>query len=83
MHNTLLEFFFSLSHSQCTKCQRYRFSLLLQEIKNAETHEYAAVILAFINCIIAGANDLSERVALRNEFIGNHYACMGVCVCGM
>ena len=56
---------------QRTKGQRYRFSLLLQEIRNAETHEYAAVILAFINCIIAGSPDLSQRVALRNEFIGN------------
>lgn len=58
--------------SQRTKGHRYRFSLLLQEIRNAETQEYAAVILAFINCIIAGSPDLSQRVALRNEFIGNN-----------
>jgi hypothetical protein len=59
----------ALKHYKRTKGQRYRFSLLLQEIKNAETHEYAAVILAFVNCIIAGSPDLSQRVALRNEFI--------------
>ena len=66
--------FMNLSHFplQRTKCQRYRFSLLLQEIKNAETHEYAAVIMAFINCIITGAPDLGQRLALRNEFIGKN-----------
>ncbi|CAI8013166.1 Inverted formin-2 [Geodia barretti] len=65
-HQLALE---ALKHYKRTKCQRYRFSLLLQEIKNAETHEYAAVIMAFINCIITGAPDLGQRLALRNEFI--------------
>ena len=55
---------------QRTKGQHYRFSLLVQELKGAETEEYVAGILAFINCILAGAPDISARVRLRNEFIG-------------
>lgn len=55
---------------QFTKGQRYRFSLLLQELKGAETEEYVACLLAFINCIIAGAPDISARIRLRNEVIG-------------
>lgn len=55
---------------QRTKGQPYRFSLLLQELKGAETEEYVACILAFINCIIAGAPDISSRVRLRNEIVG-------------
>lgn len=59
---------------QCTKGQQYRFSLLIQELKGAETEEFVACILAFINCILAGAPDISSRVRLRNEVIGeeNH-----------
>ena len=55
---------------QCTKGQQYRFSLLIQELKGAETEEYFACVLAFINCIIAGAPDISARIRLRNEVIG-------------
>ena len=62
----------SFSPLQRTKGQRYRFSLLVQEMKGAETEEYVACILAFINCIIAGAPDVTSRVTLRNEVIGEH-----------
>ena len=55
---------------QRTKGQRYRFSLLIQELQTAETDEYAACVLAFINCLLAGCNDLSRRVKMRNELIG-------------
>ncbi|XP_076340531.1 inverted formin-2-like isoform X2 [Tachypleus tridentatus] len=50
--------------------QRYRFSLLLNELKEAEVLPYTATILAFINCIVASAEDFHERVRIRNEFIG-------------
>ena len=73
---------------QVTKGQRYRFSLLIQELKGAETEEYVACILAFINCLIAGAPDISARIRLRNEVIGKFLSCcviypaggMGVCI---
>lgn len=43
---------------------------MVQELKGAETEEYVACVLAFINCIIARAPDLSSRVKIRNELIG-------------
>ena len=55
---------------QRTKGQRYRFSLLVQELKTAETEEYVASVLAFINCIIARAPDIASRIKIRNELIG-------------
>ncbi|XP_064401123.1 inverted formin-2-like isoform X3 [Halichondria panicea] len=47
----------------------YRFSLLVQELRCSETEEYCACVLAFINCILSGAKDLTSRVKLRNELI--------------
>ena len=55
---------------QRTKGLRYRFSLLIQELKGAETDEYCACVLALVNCILAACDDLSKRIKLRNEFIG-------------
>ena len=55
---------------QRSKSQRYRFSLLTQELRESETQEYSACVLAFINCILAGNTDFSKRMKLRNEFIG-------------
>ena len=47
----------------------------MQELKGAETEEYVAGVLAFINCIIARALDLSSRVKIRNELIGKRQCC--------
>ena len=55
---------------QRIKGHGYRFSLLIQELRSCETEEYCACVLAFINCILSGAKDLTGRVKLRNELIG-------------
>ncbi len=55
---------------QRIKGHGYRFSLLVQELRCSETEEYCACVLAFINCILSGAKDLTSRVKLRNELIG-------------
>lgn len=62
---------------QRSKCQRYRFSLLIQELQHSSTEEYSACIVAFINCILAGAEDLDERIKLRNEFICKYITELG------
>lgn len=49
---------------------RYRFQLVVDEIRVAEVPEYQASLLAFINCIIWGESDLVTRCSLRNEFLG-------------
>jgi hypothetical protein len=55
---------------QVSKKQRYRFSLIMNEMKFAELLTYKATLLALINCIVVGAEELEDRVRLRNEFIG-------------
>ena len=62
-----LSFFFP---TQLTKGQRYRFSLIINELKNAEVVPYMTTCLAFINTILIATEDFEERVRLRNEFAG-------------
>ena len=49
---------------------RHKFSVLLEELRAAETNEYRTVIVAFINCLIAGCDDLDSRSAIRDELLG-------------
>ena len=64
---------------QRIKGHGYRFSLLIQELRSCETEEYCACVLAFINCILSGAKDLTGRVKLRNELIGTCTAHVVLC----
>ena len=58
---------------QLTKGQRYRFSLIINELKNAEVMPYMTTCLAFINTILIATEDFEERVRLRNEFAGKNF----------
>ena len=49
---------------------RHKFSVLLEELRAAETSEYRTVIVAFINCLIAGCDDIDCRSAIRDELLG-------------
>ncbi|ELT89503.1 hypothetical protein CAPTEDRAFT_33095, partial [Capitella teleta] len=60
----------ALDHYKELKHTRYRFKFLVDELKDAETIEYQATLLAFINCIIVYADKLEDRVRIRNDFIG-------------
>ena len=51
------------------KC-RYRFSLLVDELRGAESDAYRTTILGFINSIILYTDRIEDRVRIRNEFIG-------------
>ncbi|XP_065578323.1 FH2 domain-containing protein 1-like isoform X2 [Artemia franciscana] len=50
--------------------ERYRFSVILKELKNAQTNEYKAALIAFINCLIISTTNLHDRIRIRNEFVG-------------
>lgn len=52
------------------KGMRHKFSVLLEELRAAETNEYRTTIVAFINCLIAGCDDLEKRSAIRDELLG-------------
>ncbi|EDO35348.1 predicted protein, partial [Nematostella vectensis] len=60
----------ALENYKMTKGQRYRFSLIVNELKNAEVVPYMSACLAFINTILISTDDFDERVRLRNEFVG-------------
>ena len=49
---------------------RHKFSVLLEELRAAETSEYRTVIVAFINCLIAGCDDMDGRSTIRDELLG-------------
>ena len=56
---------------QIAKSQRYRFSLLVNELRSdAGMASYLTSVLAFINCLIVSHDCINERVRIRNELIG-------------
>jgi len=52
------------------KGTRHQFSVLVEELRAAETDEYRSVIIAFINCLLAGCHDLDKRLVIRDELLG-------------
>lgn len=55
---------------QKIKGERYRFNVVVNELDRATAVEYQVAILAFINCVIISAANLTDRVRIRNELIG-------------
>ena len=55
---------------QVRKKQRYRFSLLMNELRGSDNDDYKSHIMAFINCLILANDDIVQRTTVRNEFIG-------------
>nr|KAG5685520.1 hypothetical protein BaRGS_024257 [Batillaria attramentaria] len=50
---------------------RYRFSLVVTELRTTELVAYKTTLMAFINCILVSCDDdLHERCRIRSEFIG-------------
>ncbi|XP_064607784.1 inverted formin-2-like isoform X2 [Liolophura sinensis] len=60
----------ALESFKAAKKQRYRFSLIMNELKGADIVPYKTTLLAFINCIIVATENLEERMRIRNEFVG-------------
>lgn len=55
---------------QVAKKHRYKFSVIVHELRTAELVSYKTILIAFINCILVATEDLEDRVRLRNQFIG-------------
>ncbi|XP_045619895.1 uncharacterized protein [Procambarus clarkii] len=60
----------ALEHYKALKAERYRFKVVVEELKTATTSEYHTALVAFINCIIISTPHLKDRIRIRNEFIG-------------
>ncbi|XP_067895130.1 inverted formin-2-like isoform X2 [Heterodontus francisci] len=62
----------ALEHYKTVKRQQYRFSVIMNELQTTDNIPYMAILLSVINAIILGAEELTSRAQLRNEFIGLH-----------
>ncbi|CAG5056969.1 unnamed protein product [Parnassius apollo] len=60
----------TLDRYKTLKGDRYRLSVVVEELKNATTTDYKTALVAFINCLIISAPRLPDRIRVRNEFIG-------------
>eukprot|EP00105_Crassostrea_gigas_P020124 XP_011438826.1 PREDICTED: inverted formin-2 [Crassostrea gigas] len=60
----------ALDSFKTLKKQRYRFSLIVNELRMADLVPYKTTLMAFINCIIVANEELEDRTRVRNEFIG-------------
>ncbi|XP_047994853.1 LOW QUALITY PROTEIN: inverted formin-2-like [Leguminivora glycinivorella] len=60
----------TLDRYKTLKNERYRLSVVVEELKNATTTDYKTALVAFVNCLIISAPRLPERTRVRNEFIG-------------
>ncbi|KAK3599935.1 hypothetical protein CHS0354_012578 [Potamilus streckersoni] len=60
----------ALEDYKVTKKKKYRFSLILDELRAIDNVPYQTVLLEFINCIIIYTEKIEERVRIRNEFFG-------------
>jgi hypothetical protein len=59
-----------LSYVQVYHGLRYRFEVILSELKAAESDVLCSTLLAFVNCLVFGCEDLHQRDRIRNEFLG-------------
>lgn len=60
----------TLDRHKTLKNDRYRLTVVVEELKNATTTDYKTALVAFINCLIISAPRLPDRIRVRNEFIG-------------
>uniref|UniRef100_H2Z1H7 FH2 domain-containing protein n=1 Tax=Ciona savignyi TaxID=51511 RepID=H2Z1H7_CIOSA len=61
----------AMEHYKHAKSQRYRFSVVINELRSAENLPYQTGILSFINAAVLSTESIHKRVKLRNEFIGH------------
>ncbi|XP_078090124.1 inverted formin-2-like isoform X2 [Mustelus asterias] len=62
----------ALEHYKTVKRQQYRFSVIMNELQATDNIPYMTTLMSVINAIILGAEELTFRTQLRNEFIGLH-----------
>lgn len=58
-YNRVLE---ALEHYKTFQSERYRFKLVVDELREAKNAEYRTVILAFVNCLIISTPQLKVTI---------------------
>ncbi|WAQ97742.1 INF2-like protein [Mya arenaria] len=59
-----------LAHVKSECDQLHRFSVVVRDLQKSETVAYKTAIMTFINTLINCTPDITERIRIRNEFIG-------------
>ncbi|XP_056150224.1 inverted formin-2-like [Lampris incognitus] len=60
----------ALEHYKSLKKQRYRFSVIMNELQNTDNLPYMTTLMSMVNVLVIGVDDLRKRDKLRKEFIG-------------
>ncbi|KAM8832852.1 inverted formin-2-like isoform 2-T3 [Spinachia spinachia] len=60
----------ALDHYKSLKKQRYRFSVIMNELHGTSNLPYNVTLMSLINILVMGREDLRKRSRLRQEFIG-------------
>ena len=55
---------------QATRNKKYRFSLIVDELRASDNVAYRTILLELVNCLIIYTENLEDRVRIRNEFFG-------------
>jgi hypothetical protein len=55
---------------QTVRSKKYRFSLIVDELRSSENSEYRTILLELVNCLIIYTENAEDRVRVRNEFFG-------------
>lgn len=60
----------ALEHFKISHGYRYRLDIVVSELRTADTVAYQTTLIAFVNCLLLGDEDVHLRKRLRNEFYG-------------
>ncbi|ESO99103.1 hypothetical protein LOTGIDRAFT_142194 [Lottia gigantea] len=61
-----------LEHHKNTKKKKYRFSLVVDELRATDNVHYKIILLEFINCLIIYTDKAENRIRIRNEFFSKY-----------
>ncbi|XP_076468527.1 uncharacterized protein LOC143299218 [Babylonia areolata] len=59
-----------LDKFKTTRGKKYRFSIIVEELRGSDNVAYQTILLELVNCLIIYSNDLQDRIRIRNEFFG-------------
>ena len=57
----------ALEHYKTFRSERYRFKLIVDEVREAKSTEYQTVLLAFVNCLIISTPQLKVRNSILDS----------------
>ena len=65
---------------QTTRQKKYRFSVVVEELRATDNTAYQTMLLELVNCLLIYSSTPHHRVSVRNEFFGRSWMTMVVAV---